>query len=476
MNRIKLNNRNKLKISTIMMSTILIASLFMIFGNESSNNNEVLLADTYETTNLTYVIEFNDEGYEYNRPESMKIGLYEDNNDTPIIINTLEKNRCRRKVCNITFQNVRENDDNGNPIHYIVREIGDYGYNVTYQETRIINDVNMKDVNIDLFDKDNNRIVDSVIAVIDSSRKEILTTTTSIKTSTIKLLRGQYTLTEKNSPKGYKRFKDIKFTLLDDGTLKIDGSIKNRFTITKDDLNIKINLVNEYNEVIPDIKIELVNLYDGNITKTTFSNTNDINVNKELDVDGEYKLTQLKEAFEYLNAEDVLFKFDKDNNIVINDTVQNTNRVVLVVRPAFYHLTIENKIEEGISNKEVFNYNIHIDNYNGILTSSKGDLIFKNGDSSFTLIPNEEISIKIPTYSKYTITNDSDYEKEIDGSSTGEVKGDIKVTFTNVNREEEIIVPAPITGINKLAYLLTSFLLVLLGFLVTLYYKKKKYN
>ena len=476
MNRIKLNNRNKLKISTIMMSTILIASLFMIFGNESSNNNEVLLADTYETTNLTYVIEFNDEGYEYNRPESMKIGLYEDNNDTPIIINTLEKNRCRRKVCNITFQNVRENDDNGNPIHYIVREIGDYGYNVTYQETRIINDVNMKDVNIDLFDKDNNRIVDSVIAVIDSSGKEILTTTTSIKTSTIKLLRGQYTLTEKNSPKGYKRFKDIKFTLLDDGTLKIDGSIKNRFTITKDDLNIKINLVNEYNEVIPDIKIELVNLYDGNITKTTFSNTNDINVNKELDVDGEYKLTQLKEAFEYLNAEDVLFKFDKDNNIVINDTVQNTNRVVLVVRPAFYHLTIENKIEEGISNKEVFNYNIHIDNYNGILTSSKGDLIFKNGDSSFTLIPNEEISIKIPTYSKYTITNDSDYEKEIDGSSTGEVKGDIKVTFTNVNREEEIIVPAPITGINKLAYLLTSFLLVLLGFLVTLYYKKKKYN
>ena len=476
MNRIKLNNRNKLKISTIMMSTILIASLFMIFGNESSNNNEVLLADTYETTNLTYVIEFNDEGYEYNRPESMKIGLYEDNNDTPIIINTLEKNRCRRKVCNITFQNVRENDDNGNPIHYIVREIGDYGYNVTYQETRIINDVNMKDVNIDLFDKDNNRIVDSVIAVIDSSGKEILTTTTSIKTSTIKLLRGQYTLTEKNSPKGYKRFKDIKFTLLDDGTLKIDGSIKDRFTITKDDLNIKINLVNEYNEVIPDIKIELVNLYDGNITKTTFSNTNDINVNKELDVDGEYKLTQLKEAFEYLNAEDVLFKFDKDNNIVINDTVQNTNRVVLVVRPAFYHLTIENKIEEGISNKEVFNYNIHIDNYNGILTSSKGDLIFKNGDSSFTLIPNEEISIKIPTYSKYTITNDSDYEKEIDGSSTGEVKGDIKVTFTNVNREEEIIVPAPITGINKLAYLLTSFLLVLLGFLVTLYYKKKKYN
>ena len=476
MNRIKLNNRNKLKISTIMMSTILIASLFMIFGNESSNNNEVLLADTYETTNLTYVIEFNDEGYEYNRPESMKIGLYEDNNDTPIIINTLEKNRCRRKVCNITFQNVRENDDNGNPIHYIVREIGDYGYNVTYQETRIINDVNMKDVNIDLFDKDNNRIVDSVIAVIDSSGKEILTTTTSIKTSTIKLLRGQYTLTEKNSPKGYKRFKDIKFTLLDDGTLKIDGSIKNRFTITKDDLNIKINLVNEYNEVIPDIKIELVNLYDGNITKTTFSNTNDINVNKELDVDGEYKLTQLKEAFEYLNAEDVLFKFDKDNNIVINDVVQNTNRVVLVVHPAFYHLTIENKIEEGISNKEVFNYNIHIDNYNGILTSSKGDLIFKNGDSSFTLIPNEEISIKIPTYSKYTITNDSDYEKRIDGSSTGEIKGDIKVTFTNVNREEEIIVPAPITGINKLAYLLTSFLLVLLGFLVTLYYKKKKYN
>ncbi len=476
MNRIKLNNRNKLKISTIMMSTILIASLFMIFGNESSNNNEVLLADTYETTNLTYVIEFNDEGYEYNRPESMKIGLYEDNNDTPIIINTLEKNRCRRKVCNITFQNVRENDDNGNPIHYIVREIGDYGYNVTYQETRIINDVNMKDVNIDLFDKDNNRIVDSVIAVIDSSGKEILTTTTSVKTSTIKLLRGQYTLTEKNSPKGYKRFKDIKFTLLDDGTLKIDGSIKNRFTITKDDLNIKINLVNEYNEVIPDIKIELVNLYDGNITKTTFSNTNDINVNKELDVDGEYKLTQLKEAFEYLNAEDVLFKFDKDNNIVINDTVQNTNRVVLVVRPAFYHLTIENKIEEGISNKEVFNYNIHIDNYNGILTSSKGDLIFKNGDSSFTLIPNEEISIKIPTYSKYTITNDSDYEKRIDGSSTGEIKGDIKVTFTNANAKEEIIVPAPITGINKLAYLLTSFLLVLLGFLVTLYYKKKKYN
>lgn len=477
MNKIILNTRNKLKISTIMLSTILIACLLMIFTDyDNINNEEVLLADTYETANYTYTVEFNDTGYEYTRPESMKFGLYEENTTNPIVIFTLEKRKCKRQTCNITFENIRVKDDNDNTINYVVKEIGDYGYNVTYQGTRIINDINLKDVNIDLFDTSNNRIIDSVIAILDSNGNEVTTITTGIKTSTIKLMRGQYTLTEKNSPKGYKRFSDIKFKLLDDGTLEINGTVKDKITITKENLNIKINLVNEYNEVIPDIKIELVNLYDGNITKTTYSSLNDINVNKELDVDGEYKLTQLKEAFEYLNAEDVLFKFNKDNKIVMNDQVLDTDRVVLVVHPAFYHIKVENKVEGNIPQDEVFNFNIHIDDYNGILTSSKGDLTFKNGNSTFTLIPNEEISIKVPTYSKYSITEDNDYEKRIEGNNTGEVKNDIKVTFTNVRVEEEIIVPAPITGINKLAYLLTSLLLVLLGFLVTLYYKKKKYN
>ena len=473
-NKIILSNKNKLRISTIMLSTVILSCLFMIFNDSKEDNEELLLADTYETKNITYTVVFNDSGYEYNRPAVMKFGLYEQGSTNPKVIITLEKNKCKKTSCNITFENVRETDDNGNTINYIVKEIGDYGYNVTYEGDRIINDLNLKEVSIDLFDTRNNRVVDSVLAIIDVNGNEILTTTTGVKTSTIKLLRGQYTLTEKNSPKGYKRFKDIEFKLLDDGRLEINGALQDKFTIIKEDLNIKINLVNEYNEVIPDIKIELVNLSDGNVAKATFSNPTDIDVNKELDVDGEYKLSQLKEAFEYLNAEDITFKFNKDNKIVINDKVQDTNRVVLVVHPAFYHITVEKKIDGEIPQDEVFNFKIHIDNYSGTLTTSKEDLVFKNGDSTFTLIPNEDISIKIPTYSKYTITEDTEYEKNIEGKSSGEVRDDIKVTFTNIKVEEEIIVPAPITGINKIAYLLTSLLLVLLGFLITLYVKKKK--
>ncbi len=474
MNRIILSSKNKLKISTIMLSTILIASLLMIFTDNNINNDEeVLLADTYETKNYSYTVEFNDEGYEYTRPESMKFGLYEGNATNPKVIVTLEKKRCKKASCTITFENIREKDENDNIINYTVKEIGDYGYNVTYQGTRIINEVNMKDVSIDLFDTSNNRVIDSVIAILDTNGNEVTTVTTGVKTSTTKLMRGQYTLTEKNSPKGYKRFSDIKFKLLDDGTLEINGAIKDKFTITKENINIKINLVNEYNEVIPDIKIELLNLYDGNVTKTAYSNQKDIEVNKELDVDGEYKLSQLKEAFEYLNAEDVVFKFNKDNKIVINDKVQDTDRVVLVVHPAFYHITVEKKIDGEIPQDEVFNFKIHLDNYNGIITSSKGDLTFKNGDSTFTLIPNEEISIKVPTYSKYSINEDTEYEKIIQGNNTGEVKDDIKVTFTNIKVEEEIIVPAPITGVNKITYILILFLVILSYVLITIYFKKK---
>ena len=474
MNNIILSNKNKLKISAIMLSTIIFSCLFMIFNDNKDNDENILLADTYDTKDYSYTVEFNDQGYEYNRPSVMKFGLYEDNSSSPKVIINLNKSECKKQSCTITFENIREKDDNNNLINYTVKEIGDYGYDVTYEGTKIINNLNLKDVNIDLFDKDNNRVLDSVIAIRDSSGNEILSTTTGVNTSTIKLLRGQYTLYEKDSPKGYKRFKEINFKLLDDGTLEVSGVIKDKFTITKEDINIKINLVNEYNEVIPDIKIELVNLYDGNITKTAFSNSNDIDVNKELDVDGNYKLTQLKEAFEYLNAEDVYFSFDKDNNIIINDHVQSSNRVVLVVHPAFYHITVEKKIDGEIPQDEVFNFNMHIDGYNGIITSSKGDLSFKNGDSTFTLIPNEEISIKVPTYSKYSITEDTSYEKKIEGNSSGEVLDDVKIVFTNIKVEEEIVVPAPITGINKIAYLLTSLLLVLLGFLITLYYKKKK--
>lgn len=468
MNRIILNDRNKIKISTILLSTIIISCLFMIFGETREiGGEEVLLADTVETTNYTYTVEFNDAGYEYNRPSEMKFGLYEVDATSPKVIVILKKNKCSRQTCNITFENVAV----GN---YIVKEIGDYGYNVTYQGTRIINDVDVKNVNIDLFDTKGNRVIDSVLAIKDINDNEILTTTTNLRTSTINLLRGQYTLYEKDSPKGYKRVKEVVFKVLDDGTLEINGAIKDKIELTKENISIKINLVNEYNEVVPDIKIELVNLYDGNISKTAFSGINDIEVNEEIDVDGEYKLKQLKEAFEYLNAEDVLFKFDKDNNIVINNKVQNTNRVVLVVHPAFYHITVDKKIEGEISQEEEFTFNMHIDDYNGIITSSKGDLNFNNGDATFKLIPNEEISIKVPTYSKYSITEDTNYEQKIEGANTGEVRNDIKISFTNIKVEEDIVVPAPITGINKVAYLLTGLLLALSVFLITLYVKKKK--
>lgn len=476
MNKIILNDRNKLKISVIMLSTIVISCFFMIF-NENKEYEEVediSLGDTYETKNLEYTVVFNDSGYEYNRPSVMKFGLYEENTTSPKQIITLEKNKCRRGSCTITFENVREKDDNDNTINYIVKEIGDYGYNVTYEGTRIVNDANMKDVNIDVFDTNNNRVLNSILAIIDSNGNEILTTTTGVKTSTIKLLRGQYKLIEKDSPKGFKRFKEIDFKLLDDGTLEINGAIKDKFTITKEKISITINLVNEFNEVIPEIKIELEDITNGNIAKTTFSNTKDIEVNSELDVDSEYKLTQLKEAFEYLNAKDIVFTFNKDNQIVIDGEVQESSRVVLVVHPAFYHITVEKKTDGEIAQDEEFKFNIVLEGYSGIITSSKGDLSFSNGSSSFTLIPNEEISIKVPTYTKYHINEDTEYEKKIEGKNIGEVQDDVKIVFTNIKVEEEIVVPAPITGINKIAYLLTSLLLVLLGFLGTLYYKKKK--
>ena len=473
MSKIKLNNKNKIRISTVMLSTVVLACIFMIFRDNKDYKEETILGDTYDVIDYTYNVEFNDSGYEYNRPNTMKYGLYDSNSSTPIAITTLERSKCRRSVCPITFKDIREKDDNNNIINYVVKEIGDYGYNVTYEGTRIINNVDVKDINIDILDKDNNRVLNSILAIKDKDDIEILTATTGVNITTINLLRGQYKLVEKDSPRGYKRFNEVNFKVLDNGTIEINNSIKDKITVNKEVINIKINLVNEHNEIIPDIKIELVDITNGNITKTSFSNLVDIDVNKEIDVDSEYSLNQLKEAPEYLNAKEVRFKFDKDNRIVINNVIQDSNRVVLVANPAFYNIMVEKKVEGDIPQNEVFTFNIHIDDYNGIITTSKGELKFTNGDSSFTLIPNEEINIKVPTYSRYSINENTDYEKEIKGNNTGEVLGDIRITFKNIKTEEEIVVPAPITGINKIAYLLTSMLLVLSVFLITLYYKKK---
>ena len=473
MSKIILNSKNKLRISTVLLSTIIISCLFMIFGENKGYDVNDNLGDIYETRDYVYTVEFIDAGYEYNRPNTMKFGLYKGDSQSPESIVVLERNKCRRATCTITFKDIQEKDENDNIINYAVKEIGDYGYNVTYDGDHIINEANMKNVKIDILDKDNHRVLNSILAIKDSSDKEILTLTTGVDLNNISLLRGQYTLVEKDSPKGYKRFKDVTFKVLDDGNLEINGTSKEMITVNKEDINIKINLVNEYGDIIPDIKIELTDLTNGNITKTSYTGATDIDVNKEIDVDSEYSLKQLKEAFEYLNAKEVKFSFDKDNRIIINNEVLDGNRVLLVVHPAYYHITVDKKIEGNIKNTEVFTFNINIEGYNGIITTSKGDLNFNDGNSSFTLIPNEEIIIKVPTYSKYTITEETDYDNKIEGNNSGEVLEDIKVTFINTYIEEEIIVPAPITGINKIAYLLTSLLLVLLGFLVTLYYKKK---
>ena len=66
------------------------------------------------------------------------------------------------------------------------------------------------------------------------------------------------------------------------------------------------------------------------------------------------------------------------------------------------------------------------------------------------------------------------YKEGLNPVSIMIVRDDVRVVFTNIKVEEDIVVPAPITGINKVAYILTGFLMALSVFLITLYVKKKK--
>ena len=56
MNNIILSNKNKLKISVIMLSTIIFSCLFMIFNDNKDNDENILLADTYDTKDYSYTV------------------------------------------------------------------------------------------------------------------------------------------------------------------------------------------------------------------------------------------------------------------------------------------------------------------------------------------------------------------------------------------------------------------------------------
>ena len=297
------------------------------------------------------------------------------------------------------------------------------------------------------------------------------TTTGGLKEITV--LPGEYVIKEINVPVGYKRAKESNVIIYDDGSIKQDGNEVELITVTNDPVRIKLNLVNRLSAVVPGVKIQLLNS-ENEVVKEWINEEEDLVLSIEVDVDEKYILRQIGEAEGYLHSEDVSFEFNENNEIIINETVIEENRVLLVVDKEFLDLVIEKKIEGNISENEEFEFEIEIDNLSNI-ESSKGIIEVKNNIGKFKLKGNESIILKLPLNIQYKITENTNYKQTIDGDSEGELIQNTKVIFTNT-KTKEMDYKEVNTGDNILKYIKLLIISVISLILILVYVLKKKYR
>ena len=166
----KLEKTNTVKNKTIVLVSLILPILliigFLLKPIFLKNNEEISLGDINETMDYQFRVSWNDYGYELFRPKELKFALYEINGIMPREIKTINTRNCNENVCEIDFDGVMDKDIDGNPINYRIVELETYGYDVSYEDNKVINKAVPIDVSITKVDGDNNRLSGAKIEFI----------------------------------------------------------------------------------------------------------------------------------------------------------------------------------------------------------------------------------------------------------------------------------------------------------------------
>ncbi len=262
-----------------------------------------------------YIKEFNDTGYEYNRPKELVFGLYVENDPIPKEMVTVNTSTCINNKCNIEFKNVRDKDNDNNQINYIIKEISDYGYDVTYENDKVINTANPVEVKLIKENTEGKVLSGAKLAIYNKDGdkiKEIISTNEEIK---IKLLPSTYIIKEIEAPKDYSRCQDITLVVNKDGTYTQDGNTVNRLKIVNEyakdryDITLKKTMEGNSNkEFTFEVNIEGVEdpiEYIGDRTGTITGGNGTIKLGanqtitiKNIPVDSKYEIKEIESDYE----------------------------------------------------------------------------------------------------------------------------------------------------------------------------------
>ncbi len=260
-----------------------------------------------------YIKEFNDEGYEYNRPKEIVFGLYEENDPVPKEMMTLNTSTCINNRCNIEFKNVKDKDSDGNPISYTIKEISDYGYTVTYEDGKVINTANPIDVRFIKENPEGEQITGAKLVIYNKSGDKIKEFISSDEVTTIKLLPSEYVIKEEEVPAGYQKCEDIHIMVNGDGTITHDNNpVEVVKIVNEHTYNIKVSKTIKW-EVSNDFKFEIsLTNYEGTLSytgdregllefnngKATFKlGANESITIREIPANLEYEIKELEEDF-----------------------------------------------------------------------------------------------------------------------------------------------------------------------------------
>lgn len=181
-----------------------------------------------------YIKEFNDTGYEYNRPKELVFGLYVENDPIPKEMVTVNTSACINNKCNIEFKNVRDKDNDNNQINYIIKEISDYGYDVTYENDKVINTANPVEVKFRKENVEKELLAGAKFEIYNKSNEKIYEFTSTNSEMKVKLLPSSYTIKEVTPPEGYTRSNDINFIVNKDGTITINDKTESVVSIVNE--------------------------------------------------------------------------------------------------------------------------------------------------------------------------------------------------------------------------------------------------
>jgi hypothetical protein len=280
----------------------------------------------------------------------------------PREIKTINTRNCNENVCEIDFDGVMDKDIDGNSINYRIVELETYGYDVSYEDNKVINKAVPIDVSITKVDGENNKLSGAKIGIYKDDT-EILTYTTSNEIYETKLLPGEYIIKELEVPKGYKKSFDINIKVNKDGTIEQDNNVVDTITIVNEkiigfDIKIKKTMKDSNEKFNFRITIENFNdsiNYIGDKTGTLVFEDGVANIElganeyiilKDIPIDSKYEVVELEEDY------NLTIKGVNEGILKQNTEIEfiNEKKVVPIVEPT--PSTIDEEVIDAVNGND----------------------------------------------------------------------------------------------------------------------------